>query len=145
MLQNRCKEGLIMPEKSFIEYAYEVMSASKEPLSFKELFEKTLELSGLQLSQNELKLKMSKLYTSLSVDGRFTNIDGKWDLSSRYTFQQSHKSVDDFDEDDDEDDEEEKELLRQELGEEQEDDSERESDDIDFDKPQVDAEDDDEF
>ena len=124
-----------MPEKSFIEYAYEVMSASKQPLTFKELFDKTLELSGLELSASELKTKMAKLYTSLSVDGRFTNIDGKWDLSSRYTFSQAHQSVEDFDDDEDEDDEEEKELLEQELGVEKEDDSEFESDDIDFDKP----------
>ena len=132
-----------MPEKSFIEFAYEVMSASKEPLSFKDLFDRTLERSGLQLNQNELKTKMSKLYTSLTVDERFTNIDGKWDLSSRYTFSQAHKSVEDFDDDEDEDDEEEKELLEQELGVEKDDDSDYESDDIDFDKPQADADEDD--
>ena len=124
-----------MQEKSFVEFAYEVMSSSKTPLSFKELFDKTLEASGLTLNQNELKTKMSKLYTSVSVDERFTNIDGKWDLSSRYTYSQSHLGLDDFDDEDDEVDEEEKELLRQELGEEKEDDSDSESDDIDFDTP----------
>ena len=134
-----------MPEKSFIEYAYEVLASSKKPLTFKELFEKTLEASGLELTQNELKLKMSKLYTSLSVDGRFVLVEGSWDLSSRHTFSQIHQGDEDFDEDEDEADEEEKELLRQELGEEQEDDRESESDDIDFDKPQVNAEDDEEF
>lgn len=135
-----------MPEKSFIEYAYDVLSESKEPLSFKELFEKTLERSGLKLSNNDLKVKMSKLYTSLSVDSRFVMFDKLWDLSSRHTFSQIHQNDNDFDEDeDDETDEEEKDLLRQELGEESDDDSDRESDDIDFDKPQVDPEDDEEF
>lgn len=133
-----------MQEKSFIEYAYDVMSTSKEPLSFKELFDKALLASGLELKDAELKLKMSKLYTSLSVDGRFVNVDGLWDLSSRHTFSQIHKGHEDFDDDEDEADEEEKELLRQELGEEDEDDNEPESDDLDFDKPVANPEDEDE-
>lgn len=136
-----------MPEKSFIEYAYDVLSTSKEPLSFKDLFDKTLELSGLKLSTNDLKVKMSKLYTSLSVDSRFVMVDKLWDLSSRHTFSQIHQNDNDFDDEDDDDetDEEEKDLLRQELGEESDDDSDRESDDIDFDKPQVDPDEDEEF
>ena len=134
-----------MPEKSFIEFAFEVMSASKNPLSFKDLFDKTLERSGLKLSQNDLTTKMSKLYTSLTVDERFTNIDGKWYLSSRYTFSQAHQNVEDFDDEEDEDDEEEKELLDQELGVVSEEDNENESDDIDFDKPQVDPDEDENF
>lgn len=133
-----------MTAKPFVEYAYDVLNQSKEPLTFKDLFDKALELSALELSANDLKLKMSKLYTSISVDERFANIDGKWDLSSRYTFSQSHKRVDDFDEDEDEGDEEEQELLRQELGEEKEEEVDQ-SDDIDFDKPQTDADEDEEF
>ena len=134
-----------MSNKPFIEYAYDVMSASKEPLTFKELFEKTLELSGLELDQNAMKVKMSKLYTSLADDSRFALIDKKWDLSDRHSFSELHeKDVDYDEEDDDETDEEEKELLRQELGEEDDDDNEQESDDLDFDTPKKDAEDDDE-
>ena len=135
-----------MQEKSFVEFAYEVMSQSKTPLSFKELFDKALEASGLSLNQNELKTKMSKLYTSVSVDSRFTNIEGKWDLSSRYSYSENHQAIEDFDDEDDEIDEEEKELLRQELGEESDDDSDNESDDLDFDTPQnVEDEDDTDF
>ena len=133
-----------MQEKSFVEFAYEVMSQSKEPLTFKDLFDKTLEASGLELGQNELKTKMSKLYTSLSVDSRFTLIDGKWDLSSRHTYSQLHEGYEDFDDEEDETDEEEEKLLREELGEEVEDDSE-ESDDLDFDKPQVNEDEDADF
>ena len=32
-----------MPEKSLIEYAFEILSSQKEPMSFKELFDKALE------------------------------------------------------------------------------------------------------
>ena len=134
-----------MQEKSFVEYAYEVMSQSPTPLTFKELFDKTLELSGLELSQAELKTKMAKLYTSISVDERFANVDGNWDLSSRHTYSQIHKGYEEFDEDEEEADEEEKELLRQELGEEEEEDSDNESDDLDFDKPQNNTDEDEEF
>ena len=128
-----------MPEKSFVEYAYEVMSAIKEPVSFKELFDKTLEASGLKLSQNETKVKMAKLYTTLLVDSRFVDVDGKWDLSERHTFSQNHKNYDEFDDEEDETDLEEEQLLREELGEEEEEDYEQESDDIDFDKRQSDV------
>ncbi len=130
--------------KSFIEYAYDVISSSDKPLALKDIFEKALELSELKLSAADQKLKMAKLYTSLTVDGRFVLVDGKWDLSERYTFSQIHSSDVDFDDEDDEADEEEKELLRQELGEEQEDDNEPESDDLDFDKPTANAEENDE-
>ena len=134
-----------MSNKPFIEYAYDVLSKSKEPLTFKELFEKSLELCELKLDQDALKVKMSKLYTSLTDDSRFALIDKKWDLSDRHSFSELHeKDVDEYDEEDDEVDEEEKELLRQELGEENDDDNEQESDDLDFDTPQKDAEDDDE-
>jgi len=132
-----------MQSKSFIEFAYDAMSTSSTPLTFKDLFDKTLELSGLELSSADLKTKMSKLFTSLSIDERFVLVDGCWDLSSRHTFSQIHKADEEYDDEEDEADEEEKELLRQELGEEQEEDSEHESDDLDFDKPQVNPEDDD--
>ena len=132
-----------MPEKSLIEYAFEILSSQKEPMSFKELFDKALEASGLKLSQSELKTRMSKLYTQLTLDGRFVILtDNNWDLRSRHTFSQVHIDMEDaYSDDDEEGDEEERELLRQELGEDEEDDNEPESDDLDFDKPQINPED----
>lgn len=133
-----------MQEKSFVEYAFEVLTNSKGPLSFKELFDKALELSDLELSSSEIKNKMAKLYSSIIVDGRFANIDGAWDLSSRYTFEEIRKDYDeDEDDEEDDDDEEEKESLRQELGEAKEEEYDQDSDDLDFDKPQKDADDED--
>ena len=133
-----------MLDKPFIEFAYDVISSSDKSLSLKELFDKALELSELKASASEQKVKMAKLYTSLTLDGRFVLVDGKWDLSARYTFSQIHKSDVEFEDEDDEEDKEESELLRQELGEEKDDDSEQESDDLDFDKPNENADDADE-
>lgn len=136
-----------MSEKALIEYAYDVLSASKESMTFKDLFDKAYDASGLKLTQSELKTRMSKLYTQLSLDGRFVILkDNNWDLRDRHTFSEVHIDMEDAysEDDDDEADEEELELLRQELGEETDDDNEQESDDLDFDKPQVNQEDDDE-
>ena len=124
-----------MSNKSLIDYAHEVLEASKEPLSFKELFDKAVSLSGLDLSKEETRHKMSSLYTQLSLDGRFIILtDNNWDLRSRHVYSQVHIDIDDAysDEEGEEYDAEEAELLREELGEEEEKD-EPESDDLDFD------------
>ena len=134
-----------MNEKSLIDYGYDVLSASKEPVKFIDLFNKVLELSGLELSDSDLKLRMSKFYTQLSLDERFITLtDNFWDLRSRHIFEQVHLDmIDAYSDEEDEVDEEEEELLRQELGE-QEEEREEESDDLDFDKPVVDPDEEDE-
>ena len=40
-----------MSEKSLLDYGFDVLSASKEPVKFIELFNKALELSGLELAK----------------------------------------------------------------------------------------------
>ena len=134
-----------MCEKSLIDYGYDVLSASKEPVKFIDLFNKALELSGLELSEAELKVRMSKFYTQLSLDGRFITLtDNFWDLRSRHVFEQVHLDmIDAYSDEDDDIDEEEEELLRQELGE-QEEESEEEDTDLDFDKPVKNPDDEDE-
>ena len=134
-----------MNEKSLLDYGFDVLSASKEPVKFIDLFNKALELSGLELSDADLKIRMSKFYTQLSLDGRFITLtDNYWDLSSRHVFEQVHLDmIDAYSDDEDDVDEEEEELLRQELGE-QEEEKEEDSDDLDFDKPVKDPDDEDE-
>ena len=134
-----------MNEKSLIDYGYDVLSASKDPIKFIDLFNKVVELSGLELSDADLKSRMSKFYTQLSLDERFITLtDNYWDLRSRHVFEQVHLDmIDAYSDEDDEVDEEEEELLRQELGEAEEE-REDESDDLDFDKPVKDADDEDE-
>ena len=133
-------------EKSLLDYGFDVLSASKDPIKFIDLFNKVLELSGLELSESDLKSRMSKFYTQLSLDERFITLtDNFWDLRSRHIFEQVHLDmIDAYSDDEDEVDEEEEELLRQELGEQQEDENEEESDDLDFDKPVKDPDDEDE-
>ncbi len=133
-------------EKAFVEYAYDVVSNSKEPLSLREIFDKALKLSGLSLDEDAKLTKMSKLYMSMSEDERFVLIDKKWDLSDRHSFSQIHKNDVDLDDEEEEDmDEEEKEYLREEAGEEAEEEFEEESDDLDFDKKNPDEDEDDDL
>ena len=125
-----------MSNKSLIDYAYEVLESSKEPVSFKVLFDKAVALSKLELTPDEIRHKMSSLYTQLSLDGRFIILtDNNWDLRSRHVYAQTHIDIDDAYSDDEveEYDAEEAELLREELGEENEK-EEQESDDLDFDR-----------
>ena len=131
-----------MNDKSLLDYGFDVLSASKDPIKFIDLFNKSLELSGLQLSDNELKARMSKFYTQLSLDGRFITLtDNYWDLRSRHVFEKVHLDmIDAYSDEEEETDEEEEKLLREELGEQIEE-PEEESDDLDFDKPVQDADD----
>ena len=134
-----------MNEKSLLDYGYDVLSASKDPVKFIELFNKALELSGLHLSESEIKTRMSKFYTQLSLDGRFITLtDNYWDLRSRHVFEKVHLDmIDAYSDEEEETDEEEEKLLREELGEQIEE-PEEESDDLDFDKPVKDADEEDE-
>ena len=134
-----------MNEKSLLDYGFDVLSASKEPVKFIDLFNKAVSLSGLELSEQDLKARMSKFYTQLSLDGRFITLtDNFWDLRSRHKFEQVHLDmIDAYSDEEDEVDEEEEQLLRQELGEQAEE-VEEDSDDLDFDKPVKDPDEEDE-
>ena len=134
-----------MDKKSLIDYGYDVLSGSNEPMKFLDLFAKTLELAGLTLDDAEMKRRMSKFYTQLSTDERFLIQDDKrWDLSARYVFKQIHN--DDYagaDDTPDVTDKEEQMELAQEIGEQIEEPEASESDDLDFDKPVKDSDDED--
>lgn len=137
-----------MQEKPLIEYAFEVLSKSKKSMSFKKIFDSAIKLTKKQYTEAEIKQLMSKLYTALTIDERFTSLEGnEWDLRSRRTFAESYVNIDELvaEDDDAEVDEEEKKLLAQELGEETDDSSENESDDLDFDKPKQGQESDEDF
>lgn len=140
-----------MEKKSLLSAAYEVLLASDKPLQFKELFEKSVAICGLDLNATSTLSKMAPLYTQLSVDGRFAVFaGGMWDLKSRYKNEIVRKSVivDDDDDEDDDIDFEEKELLNEELGVNSSSDGKDDnddSDDIDFDNQKKDEEDDDNY
>lgn len=135
-----------MNEKSLLDYGFDVLSVSKDPLKFVDLFNAAIKASGLELVDADIKKRMSKFYTQLSLDGRFVTLtDNFWDLRSRHVFEQVHLDmIDAYSDEDEEIDAEERKLLAEELGEVEEDESEEETDDLDFDKPVKDADDDDE-
>ena len=136
-----------MNEKSLLDYGFDVLTASKDPMKFVDLFNAAVKASGLELADNEIKNRMSKFYTQLSLDGRFVTLtDNFWDLRSRHVFEQVHLDmIDAYSDEDEEIDEEERKLLAEELGEVEEDEQEEETDDLDFDKPVKDADDDEEL
>lgn len=134
-----------MNEKSLLDYGFDVLNASKDPVKFVDLFNAAVKASGIELSEGEIRTKMSKFYTQLSLDGRFVTLtDNFWDLRSRHVFEQVHLDmIDAYSDEDEEIDEEERKLLAEELGEVEEE-VEEEADDLDFDKPVKDADEDDE-
>jgi len=78
-----------MSDKSLLEYAYEIVSASKDPISFKDLWGRICEEKGL--SKEEMDNKVSQFYTNLLLDGRFVNLgDNIWDLRTRHKFDKVH-------------------------------------------------------
>lgn len=78
-----------MSDKSLLEYAYEIVSASKDPISFKDLWGRICEEKGL--SKEEMENKVSQFYTNLLLDGRFVNLgDNIWDLRVRHKFDKVH-------------------------------------------------------
>lgn len=142
VLQKACKkEGIFMAEKSLLDLAFDVLSESNKPIAFKTLFEKVAALAKLDLSDAEMKTRMSKFYTQLTLDGRFAVLtDNKWDLSKRYKYDDCHKEVEDAYSDEDEVEEydpEEAALLAKEESGEIDEEMDNESDDIDFDKPKT--------
>lgn len=129
-----------MTQKALIEFAFDAANSIDHSFTFKELFDKTIELSSLELTQSEIMSKMASLYTQISTDGRFALLeDGKWDLRSRHSYEQVKVDLDMYtneDESEESDDQEEQELLNAELGEDKDDDKEDlGDDDLDFDKP----------
>lgn len=110
-----------MSEKSLLDLAFEVISESKAKIAFKELFDAVIARSGRTLDANQYKREMAKLYTQLSLDGRFASFEGNtWDLRSRYEFKETYVNIADYGNDDEDVDEEEKKLLKEELGEDEE-------------------------
>lgn len=79
-----------MEKKSLVNHAFDVLSHSKGPTRLHELFNAVIKEAGLELSEEELKTRISRFYTQLSLDGRFIILeDGCWDLRSRHTLEES--------------------------------------------------------
>ena len=98
--------------KSLLEFAYDFVSASKDPVAFSDMWKYIVENAGL--SDEEAKARIASFYTNLMLDGRFVTLgENQWDLRSRQTFDKVHidmrdvySDVEAVDEDSEEEDEE---------------------------------------
>ena len=74
-----------MTNKSNVDVAFDIVSASNSPVAFADLWAKVLEIQGLDAEA--CATKIGDFYSSLLLDGRFINTgDNTWDLRTRYTF-----------------------------------------------------------
>ena len=75
--------------KSLLDYAFDCINQSKEPVNFKELWAYVVKESGID---DELAAKkISSFYTNLLLDGRFVTLgENNWDLRSRHSFDKVH-------------------------------------------------------
>lgn len=99
-------------EKSLLDYAYDLLQTSHEPVLFKIIWEYVCE--NAELSNEQKTSLVSRFLTNMLLDGRFVNVgDGKWELRERLLFAQSHidmnavysiEEEESHDENDDEDD-----------------------------------------
>ncbi|WP_163099578.1 DNA-directed RNA polymerase subunit delta [Peribacillus alkalitolerans] len=89
-LSQYSKEDLL--EMSMLEAAYELLVEKKQAVSFKELVD---EIKAIQeLSDEELKQRLSQFYTDLNIDGRFSCIgDNRWGLKSWYPVDQIEDEI----------------------------------------------------
>lgn len=117
--------------KSLLDHAFDLVSKSKEPISFQDIWAYVTKESGL--SEEEANAKVSRFYTNLLLDGRFVTLgDNLWDLRSRHTFDKVHIDMQDVYSDvetmdHDSEEESEDEVEYEESKEESEEDSEEES------------------
>lgn len=100
--------------QSLLDYAYEYVSKSKEPVSFADIWKYVVEHAGLD--EETAARRVSSFYTNLMLDGRFVTLgDNLWDLRVRQTFDKVHIDMKDVysdveeNDDDEEEEEEEKE------------------------------------
>ncbi len=78
-----------MTEKTFLEIAYDFVSNSSKPVSFKEIWETVVSEKGLD--ESVANSKVGQFYTTLMLDGRFVTLgENMWDLRSRHTFDKVH-------------------------------------------------------
>ncbi len=78
-----------MKKESMIELAYKLLSESKQPIAFKDLWDKIK--AELEIGPDEEASRIGHFYTDLSLDGRFIQDgDYTWNLRSRTLFDQTH-------------------------------------------------------
>lgn len=83
-----------MTSKSMVEAAFDQLQKSKEPIAYKDLYAGVA--NALKFDEAQTRANISKLYTFLSLDGRFVTLtDNYWDLRVRHTFDKVHIDMND--------------------------------------------------
>lgn len=89
-LQEYSKEQL--QEMSLIEIAFELLKGRKEALPFKVIMDEITSL--LELSDEQVRVKIAQFYTDLNIDGRFLGLgDNTWGLRVWYPIDQVEEEV----------------------------------------------------
>ncbi|OLO42252.1 DNA-directed RNA polymerase subunit delta [Alkalihalophilus pseudofirmus] len=79
-------------ELSMIEVAFQVLKEGKQTYSYLDLIKRVVELKGM--SAEEMKQRISYLYTELNVDGRFMCIgDNVWGLKAWYPIEKIEEDI----------------------------------------------------
>ena len=78
--------------KSLLDYAFDFVNQSKEPVSFKDLWAYVVKES--QIDDELAARKVSSFFTNLLLDGRFVTLgENTWDLRSRHPFKEVHHDM----------------------------------------------------
>lgn len=86
-----------------VDIAYDLLSKKKKEVVFIKLWEEVSQIKGLTPAQADDLI--AQFYTDISLDDRFVPLkDNKWDLRSRYRFEDVVINTDSILVDDDEDD-----------------------------------------
>ena len=98
--------------KSLLDYAYDCVKASKEQVSFKDLWAYVCKEAGLD--EETASRRVSSFYTNLMLDGRFVTLgENQWDLRSRHTFDKVHIDMKDVYSDVEAEDDDSEEVLEE--------------------------------
>ena len=99
-------------EKSLLEVAYDFVSASSKPVSFKDIWAFVVKEKGLE--ESVANAKVGQFYTTLMLDGRFVTLgENMWDLRVRHTFDKVHIDMKDVYDDVETSDEDVEEAMEQ--------------------------------
>ncbi|WP_209123389.1 DNA-directed RNA polymerase subunit delta [Alkalihalobacillus sp. BA299] len=81
-----------LEELSMVEVAFHVLKEEKQTFSYFDLIKRVVELKGM--SEEQMKQRISYLYTELNVDGRFMCIgDNVWGLKAWYPIEKIEEDI----------------------------------------------------
>ncbi|MDY5252803.1 MAG: DNA-directed RNA polymerase subunit delta [Erysipelotrichaceae bacterium] len=88
-----------MANQTMTDVAYNCLSKRKKGMEFIKLYDEVIKT--LAIPENLQKKKRAQFYSELMLDNRFANLDNKWDLRARHTFDETHFDTSEIEIDDD--------------------------------------------